>query len=98
MPSDRSQIKILAQAIYEIRLLLSGHLGNQNKSDVPVSEAAHLAYALHNEALSIIEGGTFDGERAMAKIKAVDSMFNQNFASRFEAHLSDWSDSSAKMS
>ena len=59
MPNHQSQAKILAQAIYEIRLLLSGYLGSQNKGDTSVREAAHLAYALHNEALAVIEGKDF---------------------------------------
>jgi hypothetical protein len=48
-----------------------------------------LAYALHNEALAIIKGGTFDGAKAVDKIKAVDKMFEERFASRFEKHLSN---------
>jgi hypothetical protein len=89
MPSNQSQTKILAQAIYEIRLLLSGYLGSQNTGDAPVREAAHLAYALHNEALAIIEGKDFDTDQALSKIRAVDKMFNESFAPRFQAHLGD---------
>ena len=88
MPDTQSQARILAQGIYEMRLLLSGFLGSQNNGDPAVRRAAHLAYALHNEALSVIEGRTFDGTKAMAKVRAVDGMFGENFALRFEKHIS----------
>lgn len=63
MPTTQSQAKILAQGIYEISQLLSDYLGSQPEGDPVVRRAARLAYALHNEALSVIEGGTFDGQR-----------------------------------
>jgi hypothetical protein len=89
MPNTQSQAKILAQGIYEIRQLLSGYLGSQNAGDPCVRRAAHLSYALHNEALSIIDGGTFDSERAVEKVRAVDRMFDESFASRFVKCVSD---------
>ena len=89
MQSTQSQAKILAQGIYEIRQLLSGYLGSQNPGDPAVRRAAHLAYALHNEALSVIQGGTFDSVKAVDKVRAVDRMFEENFAPRFENHALD---------
>jgi len=89
MPNMQPQAKILAQGIYEIRQLLSGFLGSQNAGDPCVRRAAHLAYALHNEALSVIDGGTFDGEKAVDKVRAVDRTFGESFASRFETHVSN---------
>jgi hypothetical protein len=86
MPKTSSQEKILAQGIYEIRILLSGYLGSQNTGDPLVRRAAHLAYALHNEALSIIGDGTFDSRKAIKKIKMVDAIFAENFASKFQPH------------
>jgi len=82
------QTKILAQAVYEIRVLLSGYLGRQNSGETVVREAAHLAYALHNEALAILENRTFDPAEAQRKIEAVDRMFNETFAERFGTHAS----------
>jgi hypothetical protein len=87
MANNQTQAKILAQAIYEIRLLLSGYLGSQNPSDPVVRRAAHLAYALHNEALSVMEGGTFDERQALAKVEVVDRMFNERFAAHFAKHV-----------
>ena len=48
--------KVIAAALYEIRVLLSMHLGSTSKSDPEVRLAAHLAYTLHNDALAEIEG------------------------------------------
>ena len=48
-------IKILAQTVYELRLLLSNHLGSHDPSMKYEAIAAHLAHAVHNEALAIIE-------------------------------------------
>jgi hypothetical protein len=80
MLNNQSQTKILAQAIYEIRQLLSGYLGSSNKGDIAVREGAYLSYALHNEALAIIENKSFDSNQAIAKINAVDKMFDKDFA------------------
>jgi len=89
MPSTQSQAKILAQGVYEIRQLLAGYLGSQDAGDPVVRRAAHLAYALHNEALAVIEGRTFDGAKALDKVRAVDRMFGESFAPRFQSHLSN---------
>ncbi len=77
------QTKVLAFAIYEIRLLLSGHLGTQTGNDPSVRAAAHLAYALHNQALAVLEGGTFDSDLALDSIAKVDSVLGETFAKRF---------------
>jgi len=89
MPKSSSQAKILAQVIYEIRQLLSPFLGSQNTADPLVRRAAHLAYALHNEALAIVADETFDSRKAIRNIKMVDAIFDENFAARFQAHASN---------
>jgi len=88
MPSQ-SQAKILAQAIYEIRLLLSGYLGSEAEGDMAVREAAHLAYALHNEALAVLDGKSFSEKQAISKIGVVDAMFNESFLPRFSGLVND---------
>ena len=88
MSENSPQTKILAQAVYEIRLLLSGYLGSQKEGDPLVCRAAHLAYALHNDALAVIEGGTFNSGQAIDRIRAVDALFQEAFASRFAPHAS----------
>lgn len=82
-------MKILAQVLYEIRLLLPNYLGSQNEGDPAVRRAAHLAYALHNEALAILEGKTFDCNQALAAVRRVDGMFGENYASRLEKYMPD---------
>lgn len=59
-----TQEQVLAFAVYEIRLLLASHLGSGNQSDLSIRAAAHLAYALHNQADAVLQGGTFDPQMA----------------------------------
>lgn len=66
--------RVLAQVLYEIRLLLSGYLGSQIEADINVRTAAHLAYALHNDALTVLEGGSFDTADAVRRLEAIDSI------------------------
>jgi len=74
--------------LYEIRLLLAHHLGSQTEESKSTSLAAHLAYALHNEAEAIVQGRQFDSERAFEKIRALDAMFNDRLSARIAAALS----------
>jgi hypothetical protein len=69
-----TEVKVLAQAIYEIRLLLSHHLGSEIDADLSVRIAAHLAYALHNDALAVIEGNGFDVAEAVRRVAKIDSV------------------------
>ena len=54
--NSNAPMKLLAADLYEIRTLLSPHLGSESKADAKVRLAAHLSYVLHNEAKSILEG------------------------------------------
>jgi hypothetical protein len=71
MHYNDKEIKLIAKALYEIRLLLSSCLGSTNDAELHVREAAHLSYALHNQALAIVEGKEFDMEDAIRRIKAI---------------------------
>ncbi|GAA5161015.1 hypothetical protein [Viridibacterium curvum] len=73
------QTKILAFAVFELRVLLAGHLGNEASSEPRVRAAAHLAYALHNHALDALDGKSFDVADAMSAIARVDEVFGENF-------------------
>jgi hypothetical protein len=73
------QNQILAFAVYELRLLLAGHLGSASESEPSVRAAAHLAYALHNQALAVLEGKSFDPVQAVVAIAGVDERFGENF-------------------
>ena len=74
MSQQSSEVQLLAQALYQIRILLSDHLGSDNQGSMSVRFAAHLAYALHNEALAVVEGKGFDVEAALAKVEAIDQI------------------------
>jgi hypothetical protein len=83
--SSPSETRLLAHALVEIRVLLAGYLGSRNEGDPVVRRAAHLAYALHNEALAVTEGRSFSIEDALQKLAAVDAMFGESYAERFRA-------------
>ncbi len=73
--------KLLAAAIYELRLLLSDHIGSQSESDPNLRLAAHLAYALHNEALAVMESdGKFDIDATRERIRVAESIVGSKFA------------------
>jgi hypothetical protein len=79
---------LLAAALYEVRLLLASYLGSANTAELPVRVAAHLAYALHNDALAVLEGKPFQVDAALARIKAVDRIVGKetNLVERLAAH------------
>ncbi len=83
MPTE-TEARVLAQAIFDIRVLLSAYLGSQASGDPAVREAAHLAYALHNEALAVLEGRHFDPAEAIARVGAVDAMLGSKLAPNFQ--------------
>ena len=82
MTDEALQSKLLAFAVYEIRLLLAGHLGSGYEGNREVNIAAHLAYALHNEALAVLEGKSFDAAEALSKIQAVDRICETDVSGR----------------
>ena len=69
-----AETRIIAGALHEIRLLLSGCLGSENAAPAEVRFAAHLAYALHDEALAAMAGSGFDIDAALAKVASIDSI------------------------
>ena len=76
--------KLMAAAVFEIRILLSGYLGSDSEADTAVRLAAHLAYALHNEALTILEdNGDFDLSAALAKIEAAEKVVGSQYTNVF---------------
>ena len=76
------QTKLLAKALYEIRLLLSSYIGSSVDANMSVRAAAHIAYALHNEALAISEGKSFDLTTARSKVKAIDGILGERVSER----------------
>lgn len=86
MNSD-DQAKLLAAALYEIRILLSGRVGAVDGT--PETEAAAIAYALHNEALAVAEAGRstwmLHPENSPSSTKRVGT----NATARLMHHLGD---------
>lgn len=83
MQVNSDQAKIIALALYEIRLLLSGYLGSENDGDMPVRQAAHLAYALHNQALAVLDDKSFDVLDAIKTLKFSDTVLGAEFTDKF---------------
>jgi hypothetical protein len=77
-----TQEQILAFAVYEIRLLLASHLGSDCSSDLSVRTAAHLAYALHNQAEAILHGESFDPQQAISALGGVDRLLAADLQNR----------------
>jgi len=88
MVASATEVKILALALHQIRVLLSAYLGSANGGPIEVRVAAHLAYALHNEALALAEGEGFDVETALAKVQAIDGLLNVDDGSKFSRFVS----------
>ncbi len=91
MNKKDAQIKILALAVYELRLLLSHHLGSKEQESQAEALSAHLAYSLHNDALAIIENREedFDIDKTISSIEKVDNMFGNDFSERIKKLVTD---------
>jgi hypothetical protein len=46
-----------------------------------------LAYALHDEALAVMEGNSFDIEAALAKVEAIDRILGVQDGTRISAAI-----------
>jgi hypothetical protein len=68
---------LIAAALYEVRLLLAEYLGRENTAELPVRIAAHLAYALHNDADALLRGNQFQVDAALARIEAIDRILGK---------------------
>ena len=79
----QSQTELLAVALLEIRTLLADCLGSANDAPLRTRIAAHLAYALHNEAEAVLEGRPVDANAALARISAIDSILGVEDGKRF---------------
>lgn len=64
----------MAAALYEVRILLAPFLGRESSAEIPVRIAAHLAYALHNDARSLLHGDSIQLEATLKRIEAIDQI------------------------
>ena len=74
MSKEMAEVRLLANTLYEIRVLLGSYLGSENEAPMNVRVAAHIAYALHDEALAVAAGENFDLAVALKKVEAIDSI------------------------
>lgn len=77
---SKAETKLLALAIFELRTLLS----DAGEKDAPYEFqfAWRLAYALHNDALAVLEDKDFDHEAALARIAGIDQVIGGNDGKR----------------
>ena len=68
------QTKLLALALLEIRTLLADYLGRDVDAPMSVRVAAHMAYAVHNEAEAAYNNADFQIAKASFKIAAIDQI------------------------
>jgi hypothetical protein len=66
------QTRPLALALLEIRTLLANYLGSDAGAPTCVRIAAHMAYALHNEAEAADNNADVQIDHAHIKIAAID--------------------------
>ena len=66
LSDSNQQAKLLALALYQVRVLLASELDSHDKPNV--QHAAKIAYALHNQALALIEDKDFDLSSAQQNI------------------------------
>jgi hypothetical protein len=71
---QNDQTRLLALALLEIRTLLSDYLGSVVDAPASVRVAAHIAYALHNEAEAAYSNADFQIDHATPKIAAIDQI------------------------
>jgi len=76
MAEALTQQQVLAFAVYELRLLLASHLESPSPE---LKAAARLSYMLHNQALAILEGRSFDPVAATETIAHLDQVLGENF-------------------
>lgn len=79
---DNAETKLIANALCELRLLLAPYIGSENEAPGDVRLAAHLAYALHNEASALAAGTGFDVGSALGKVAAIDGILGTNDGER----------------
>ncbi|WP_313913734.1 hypothetical protein [Tahibacter sp.] len=84
------QVRLLAFALFQIRVLLAGHVSftGDRERMIPADEgtrvAANLAYALHNPALAIMAGESFDLDLALKQIERVDRLLGADTIAALE--------------
>lgn len=91
MDDKEAKLKILAQTIYELRGLLTKHIGESNNLSSSENASANLVYALHNEALAIIENREHDFQinTAIENIKRAETMSGISYSVGFQKLINE---------
>ena len=82
MDVELDQARVLDFVVYELRLLLADHLGKDSDAEPSVKSAAHLVYALHNQALAALEGKSFEIDEAIKSMDAAGQVSGVDFVQR----------------
>jgi hypothetical protein len=80
-PTIDLEKRLLAAAVFELRVLLANHLDPQDQS--PASVAAQLAYALHNQALAALSGQSFDVRQALDGLGRLEPQLGSAYLQQF---------------
>jgi hypothetical protein len=75
-----TEAKLFAAALLELRIILSAVVGPDADHELKVAE--RMAYALHNDALALIDGKPIDQEAALARIAHIDQVIGGNDGQR----------------
>jgi hypothetical protein len=90
MPDDQKvdlEKRLMAAALYNLRVLLAGHLDRDERS--PASDAAWLAYSLHNQALSVLDGQAFDVAQALDAVERLEPRLGSAYVQQFRQAVLD---------
>ena len=83
--SDDQQVdlekRLLAVALFNLRVLLASHIDPEEQS--PASDAAWLAYSLHNQALSVLDGQAFDVAQALQAVERLEPRLGTTYVQQF---------------
>jgi hypothetical protein len=73
--------RLLAAAVFELRVLLSSHIHSNDQS--PEASAALFAYALHNHALAVLDGQPIDVAQALDSVAKLESRLGSAYVQQF---------------
>lgn len=73
--------RLLAAAVFELRVLLSAHINPDDQS--PAASAALFAYALHNQALAVLDGKPIDVVKALDSVAKLEYRLGVPYVQQF---------------
>lgn len=79
--------RLLAWALFDLRLLLASHIGGVSQAAPEVRAAAELAYSLHNLALAAFDGRTFTETQFIEALARAERASGEPFPARFHDNM-----------